>query len=177
VDAIAKRKTKVQSWYLDMSMVQRYWAEERFYHHTAPITMVYALREALRLVLEEGLEARWTRHSRNGQALKAGLAALRLPLASVEGHQLPQLHAARIPAGVDDVATRKRLLAEFGIEIGGGLGEFKGKVWRIGLMGHNSRPNNVLLFLAALEQCLGAQGVNAMPGAGVEAANRAYLAN
>jgi alanine-glyoxylate transaminase/serine-glyoxylate transaminase/serine-pyruvate transaminase len=177
VDAIAKRKTKVQSWYLDMSMVQRYWAEERFYHHTAPITMVYALREALRIVLEEGLEARWTRHARNGQALKAGLAALRLPLASVEGHQLPQLHAARIPAGVDDVATRKRLLAEFGIEIGGGLGEFKGKVWRIGLMGHNSRPNNVLLFLAALEQCLGAQGVNAMPGAGVEAANRAYLAN
>jgi alanine-glyoxylate transaminase/serine-glyoxylate transaminase/serine-pyruvate transaminase len=177
VDAIAKRKTKVQSWYLDMSMVQRYWAEERFYHHTAPITMVYALREALRLVLEEGLEARWTRHARNGQALKAGLAALGISLASVEGHQLPQLHAARIPAGVDDMATRKRLLAEFGIEIGGGLGEFKGKVWRIGLMGHNSRPNNVLLFLAALEQCLAAQGVKTTPGAGVEAANRAYLAN
>jgi alanine-glyoxylate transaminase/serine-glyoxylate transaminase/serine-pyruvate transaminase len=177
VDAIAKRKTKVQSWYLDMSMVQRYWAEERFYHHTAPITMVYALREALRIVLEEGLESRWTRHARNGQALKAGLAALGLPLASVEGHQLPQLHAARIPAGVDDVATRNRLLAEFGIEIGGGLGEFKGKVWRIGLMGHNSRPNNVLLFLAALEQCLAAQEVKTPPGAGVEAANRTYLAN
>jgi len=177
VDAIAKRKTKVQSWYLDMSMVQRYWAEERFYHHTAPITMVYALREALRIVLEEGMEARWTRHARNGQALKAGLAALGIPLASVEGHQLPQLHAARIPPGVDDVATRKRLLAEFGIEIGGGLGEFKGKVWRIGLMGHNSRPNNVLLFLAALEQCLGAQEVKTTQGSGVEAANRTYLTN
>ncbi|MFL5243833.1 MAG: pyridoxal-phosphate-dependent aminotransferase family protein [Gemmataceae bacterium] len=154
VDVLAKRKTKVQSWYLDMSMVQRYWAEERFYHHTAPITMVYALREALRIVLEEGLEARWARHAQNGQALKAGLSELGIPLASAEGHQLPQLHAARIPAGADDGAIRKRLLSEFGIEIGGGLGEFKGKVWRIGLMGYNSRPSNVLLFLAALEHCL-----------------------
>jgi alanine-glyoxylate transaminase/serine-glyoxylate transaminase/serine-pyruvate transaminase len=154
VDVLAKRKTKVQSWYLDMSMVQRYWAEERFYHHTAPITMVYALREALGIVLEEGLEARWARHALNGQALKTGLSELGIPLASAEGHQLPQLHAARIPAGADDGAIRKRLLSEFGIEIGGGLGEFKGKVWRIGLMGYNSRPSNVLLFLAALEHCL-----------------------
>jgi alanine-glyoxylate transaminase / serine-glyoxylate transaminase / serine-pyruvate transaminase len=176
VEAINRRKTKVQSWYLDMSMVQRYWAEERFYHHTAPITMVYALREALRIVLEEGLEARWTRHSRNGQALKAGLAALGIPLMSVEGHQLPQLHAAKIPSGADDAVTRKRLLTEFGIEIGGGLGEFKGKAWRIGLMGYNARPNNVLLFLAALEQCLNSQGVAMAPGAGVAAANRVYLA-
>ncbi|MFN4261129.1 MAG: pyridoxal-phosphate-dependent aminotransferase family protein [Gemmataceae bacterium] len=171
VEAINRRKTKVQSWYLDMTMVQRYWGEERFYHHTAPITMIYALREACRLVLEEGLEARWARHLKNHQALKAGLAALGISLATVEGHQLPQLNAARIPQGVDDLTVRKKLLADFGIEVGGGLGDFKGKVWRIGLMGHNSRPNVVLLLLAALEQCLSA------PGVGGAAANQVYLAS
>lgn len=171
VEVITSRKTKVQSWYLDMNMVQRYWGEERFYHHTAPITMVYALREALRLVLEEGLEARFKRHQRNHQALKAGLAALGITYAAAEGHQLPQLNAVRIPAGVEDLPVRKRLLSEFGIEIGGGLGDFKGKVWRIGLMGHASRPANVLLFLAALEQCL--QG-KVPAGAGVAAANQSY---
>jgi alanine-glyoxylate transaminase/serine-glyoxylate transaminase/serine-pyruvate transaminase len=174
VEAINRRKTKVQSWYLDMSMVQRYWGEERFYHHTAPITALYALREALRLVLEEGLDARFARHLRNHRALKAGLAALGVSYATAEGHQLPQLNAVRIPTGVDDLTTRKRLLSEFGIEIGGGLGDFKGKAWRIGLMGHASRPNNVLLFLAALEQCLVAQGAKVTPGAGVAAANRVY---
>jgi alanine-glyoxylate transaminase/serine-glyoxylate transaminase/serine-pyruvate transaminase len=168
VEVINRRKTKVQSWYLDMAMVQRYWDAERFYHHTAPITMIYALREALRVVLEEGLEARWERHRRNHLALKAGLAALDIPYAAAEGHQLPMLNAVRIPPGADDLATRQRLLAEFGIEIGGGLGDFKGKVWRIGLMGHSSRPNNVLLLLAGLEQCLAGRG------AGVAAANRAY---
>jgi alanine-glyoxylate transaminase/serine-glyoxylate transaminase/serine-pyruvate transaminase len=136
--------------------------------------MIYALREALRLVLEEGLEARWARHLRNHEALKAGLAALGIGYAAAEGHQLPQLNAVRIPAGADDLAVRKRLLGEFGIEIGGGLGEFKGKAWRIGLMGFNSRPAVVLQFLAALEQCLMAQGVRAAPGAGVAAANRVY---
>jgi alanine-glyoxylate transaminase/serine-glyoxylate transaminase/serine-pyruvate transaminase len=175
VDAIQRRKTKVQSWYLDMTMVMRYWAEERFYHHTAPITMIYALREALRLVLEEGLEARWERHLRNHQALKAGLNALGIRYAAVEGHQLPQLNAVLLPVGADDVATRKRLLSEFGIEIGGGLGEFKGKAWRIGLMGYNARPGNVLLFLAALEQCLQAQGLKFTPGAAVGAANQSYV--
>ncbi len=174
VEAINRRKTKVQSFYLDVTLLQRYWGEERFYHHTAPITMVYALREGLRLVHEEGLEARWIRHRRNHAALKAGLAALGLGYATAEGYELPQLNAVRIPAGADDLATRKRLLGEFGIEIGGGLGEFKGKVWRVGLMGHASRPNNVLLFLAALEQCLSAQGVKIPAGAGVAAANRAY---
>ncbi len=174
VEVLTKRKTKVQSWYLDMNMVQRYWGEERFYHHTAPITMVYALREALRLVHEEGLEARFARHMRNHTALKAGLAALGITYATVEGHQLPQLNAVRIPAGVDDLAVRKRLLSEFGIEIGGGLGDFKGKAWRIGLMGHASRPSNVLLVLAALEQCLQAQGAKVTAGAGVAAANRIY---
>jgi len=174
VEVINRRKAKVQSWYLDMTMVQRYWGEERFYHHTAPISMIYALREALCLVHEEGLEVRWARHLRNHQALKAGLAALGIAYAAAEGHQLPMLNAVRIPSGIDDLTTRKRLLTDFGIEIGGGLGDFKGKVWRIGLMGFSSRPNNVLLFLAALEQCLMAQGAKIEPGAGVAAANRAY---
>jgi alanine-glyoxylate transaminase/serine-glyoxylate transaminase/serine-pyruvate transaminase len=172
VEAINRRKIKVQSWYLDMSMVQRYWSEERFYHHTAPITMIYGLREALCLVHEEGLEARWARHLRNHQALKRGLAALGISYAAAEEHQLPMLNAVRIPPGVDDLTTRKRLLSEFGIEIGGGLGDFKGKVWRIGLMGHASRASNVLLFLAALEQCLTAQGARIAAGAGVAAANQ-----
>jgi alanine-glyoxylate transaminase/serine-glyoxylate transaminase/serine-pyruvate transaminase len=174
VDVINRRKTKVQSWYLDMTMVQRYWGEERFYHHTAPITMIYGLREALRLIIEEGLEARWGRHLRNHQALKAGLAALKITYASAEGHQLPTLNAVRIPPGVDDLVCRKRLLTEFGIEIGGGLGEFKGKAWRVGLMGYSSRANNVLLLLAALEQCLAAQGFSFTPGAAVAAANQVY---
>lgn len=174
IEAMGRRKSSVQSWYLDMNMVQRYWGEERFYHHTAPISMIYALLEALRIVHEEGLGERWTRHLRNHQALKAGLGALGISYTAAEGHQLPMLNAVRIPPGADDLTTRKRLLAEFGIEIGGGLGEFKGKVWRIGLMGFSSRPNNVLLFLAALEQCLLAQGVKCRPGAGVAAANQVY---
>jgi len=176
VDAIAKRKTKVQSWYLDLSIVQKYWGAERAYHHTAPITMNYALREGLRIVHEEGLEARWARHMRNHKALKAGLLAIGLPYTAVEGHQLPQLNAVRIPDGVDDLAVRKQLLTDFGIEIGGGLGDFKGKAWRIGLMGYNSRPNCVYQVVAALEQCLMRQGAKVSPGAGIAAANAAYTA-
>jgi alanine-glyoxylate transaminase/serine-glyoxylate transaminase/serine-pyruvate transaminase len=174
VDAINRRKTKVQSWYLDLTIVQKYWDSDRAYHHTAPITMIYAIREGLRLLHEEGLEARHARHLANHKALKAGLLALGLPYTAAEGHQLPQLNAVRIPQGVDDVAGRKHLLTEFGIEIGGGLGDFKGKAWRIGMMGHNSRANNVLLVLAALEQCLKKQGVKLTPGAGVAAANQVY---
>jgi alanine-glyoxylate transaminase/serine-glyoxylate transaminase/serine-pyruvate transaminase len=175
-EAIGRRKTKVPSWYLDVSLVRKYWDAEHAYHHTAPISMVYALREGLCLVQEEGLETRWARHLHNHRALKAGLTALGLSYAAAEGHQLPQLNAVRIPAGVDDLAVRKRLLSEFGIEIGSGLGEFKGKIWRIGLMGYNSRPNNVVLFLAALEQCLLGQGAKVTPGAAVAAANRVYAA-
>src|SRR5205085_8899070 len=115
------------------------------------------------------------RHLRYHRALKAGLADLGIPFGAREGCQLPTLNAVRIPAGVDDGTTRKQLLTEWGIEIGGGLGDFKGKVWRIGLMGYGSRANHVLLFLAALEQCLQAQGARITPGAGVAAANRAYL--
>src|SRR5688572_29686020 len=175
-EAIKARKTKVQSWYLDMSMVERYWGDERFYHHTAPITMNYALREALRLVCEEGLESRWARHMRNHRGLKAGLVAMGLEYAAQEGHQLPQLNAVKIPSGVEDLPVRKRLLAEFGIEIGGGLGDFKGKAWRVGLMGHTSRSENVLAFLGALEQCLVNAGATVKPGAGVASANQAYAA-
>jgi alanine-glyoxylate transaminase/serine-glyoxylate transaminase/serine-pyruvate transaminase len=176
VDALKARKTKVQSWYLDLTSIQSYWGADRAYHHTAPITMVYALREGLRLVLEEGLEARFARHVRNHLALKAGLEALGLSYVAAEGSRLPQLNAVRIPEAVDDVAGRKRLLSEFGIEIGGGLGEFKGKVWRIGLMGYNSRPNCVFQVLAALEQVLRGFGVKVEPGAGIAAAERAYAA-
>ena len=174
VEALGKRKTKVPSWYLDMTLVQRYWNEDRFYHHTAPITMIYAIREGLRLVHEEGLQPRWDRHMLNHRALKAGLLALGLEYATVEGHQLPQLNAVKVPAGADDLGVRKMLLNVFGIEIGGGLGDFKGKIWRIGLIGHNSRPNNVLLVLAALEQCLLAQGLKVTGGAGVAAAEKVY---
>src|SRR3954452_7418793 len=120
-EVIAGRKTKVQSWYLDMQMIQRYWGSDRFYHHTAPISMNYALREALALVVEEGLEARFERHERNARALKAGLAAMGIGIVTAEGHQLPQLTCARIPDNIDDLTVRRRLLTEWGIEIGGGL--------------------------------------------------------
>ncbi len=174
VEAIQRRQTKVQSWYLDMTLLARYWGEERMYHHTAPITMTYAIREGLRLVVEEGLQTRWDRHRRNHLALKAGLIALGLTSTAAEGHQLPQLNAVRLPAGVDDAAGRRHLLNTFGIEVGGGLGEFKGKAWRIGLMGYNSRPGVVLELLGALEQCLHTQGVKINPGAGVASANAVY---
>ena len=176
VEAINKRKTKVSSWYLDMTLVQHYWDSDRFYHHTAPITMNYAIREGLRIVHEEGLQARWDRHLLNHRAIKAGLTALGMEYSAAEGRQLPQLNAVKIPAGTDDLKVRKMLLSDFGIEIGGGLGDFKGKVWRIGLIGHNSRPNNVLLVLAALEKCLQSQGVKISAGAGVAAAEVVYAA-
>lgn len=155
-------------------MVKEYWGGNRAYHHTAPINMNYALHEALRCVLEEGLEHRWARHRKNHLALRAGLEALGLDYAIAEEHRLPMLNAVLIPNGVDDAAVRKQLLTEFGIEIGGGLGPMKGKVWRIGLMGGACTASNVLLFLAALERCLEAHGCKATPGAGVAAANAAY---
>ncbi len=174
VAALKARKSKVQSWYLDLSSIQSYWGNERAYHHTAPITMVYALREGLRLALEEGLEARFARHLRNHRALQAGLTALGLKYLAPEGKRLPQLNAVRIPDGVDDAAARKRVLTEFGIEIGGGLGDFKGKAWRIGLMGYNSRPNCVFQVLAALEQILRGAGVKVDAGVAVGAAEKIY---
>ncbi len=174
VAALESRTTKVASWYLDLMMVRNYWGQSRAYHHTAPINMNYGLHEALRLVLEEGLEARFARHIRNYKALKAGLHAMGLRYAVAEVHQLPMLNAVLIPDGVDDVAVRGQLLNEFGIEIGGGLGPMKGKTWRIGLMGEASSPRNVLLFLAALDRCLTDRGFKLTPGAGVAAANAFY---
>jgi len=155
-------------------MVRNYWGQDRAYHHTAPINMNYALREALSVALEEGLEARFVRHARNHLALKAGLAAMGLSYAVAEGIQLPMLNAVLIPSGVDDLKVRQQLLNEFGIEIGGGLGPMKGKTWRIGLMGETSTSRNVLLLLAALERCLGDQGGKCPPGAGVATANEFY---
>ena len=172
--AITGRSRKVQSWYLDINMIANYWGQERVYHHTAPITMNYALHEALADIHEEGLPSRWERHQRNHLALKAGLAALGIDYAAAEGHHLPMLNAVHIPKGVDDTAVRQTLLSEFGIEIGGGLGIFKGKAWRIGLMGHSCRAGNVLLFLSALEQILAGQGHAAAGGAAVAAANEVY---
>ena len=177
VVALKGRKTKVQSWYFDLSLIESYWGSgDRAYHHTGPISMVYALREGLRIVLEEGLEARWARHQKNHEALKAGLLAMGLEYTADPAHQLPQLNAVKIPAGMDDVAGRKAMLSRFGIEIGGGLGDFKGKAWRIGLMGYNSEPKNVLLVLAAMEQVFLQFGAKVEPGRGVAAAERAYAA-
>jgi alanine-glyoxylate transaminase/serine-glyoxylate transaminase/serine-pyruvate transaminase len=174
VATIEARQTKVASWYLDLTMVRNYWGQSRAYHHTAPINMNYGLHEALRLVLEEGLEARFARHLRNHQALKAGLAAIGVKYAVAEVHQLPMLNAVLIPEGIDDAAVRGQLLNEFGIEIGGGLGPMKGRTWRIGLMGEASSARNVLLFLAALERCLSDRGYKLSPGASVAAANAFY---
>ncbi len=173
---ILGRKTKVQSWYLDVSMLANYWGTERVYHHTAPINMTYALHESVRIILEEGLDACFARHALNHRALKAGLAALSIEYSAQAGHALPMLNAVKIPAGVDDARFRRDLLNRFGIEIGGGLGAFKGQVWRIGLMGHASRSKNVLLFLAATEQLLQEQGVSFAHGASIAAANEIYAA-
>lgn len=174
VAAIDGRKTKVQSWYLDMQMVKDYWGSNRAYHHTAPINMNYGLHEALRIVLEDGLENRFARHRKNHLALKAGVEAMGLQYAVAASHSLPMLNAIAIPAGVDDASVRKQLLTEFGIEIGGGLGSMKGKVWRVGLMGYGSSQSNVLLFLAALEKCLLDHRVKLPAGSGVGAAIAAY---
>lgn len=176
VEKILARKQKVRSWYLDVSLLASYWGSERVYHHTAPINMTYALHEALRLVLEEGLTECFKRHELNHRALKAGLAALGIGYAAQDGHQLYQLNAVRIPTGVADASVRKALLERFGIEIGAGLGAFKGKVWRIGLMGYSSRQENVLLLLAALEQLLGEHGYRFEQGASISAANTVYSA-
>jgi alanine-glyoxylate transaminase / serine-glyoxylate transaminase / serine-pyruvate transaminase len=172
--AIAARKSKVQSWYLDTSMLRNYWGSDRAYHHTAPINMNYGLHEALRIALEEGLEARFARHAENHGALKAGLKAIGIEYSVAEEFQLPMLNSVLIPAGADDAGVRKQLLNEFGIEIGGGLGPMKGKTWRIGLMGEASRRSNVLLFLAALEKCLLDQGLSLPAGASVAAASDCY---
>ncbi|MBI5119067.1 alanine--glyoxylate aminotransferase family protein [Candidatus Poribacteria bacterium] len=177
MDTLRSRTRKVSSWYLDLSMIERYWGEERFYHHTAPISMIYALREALRIVLEESLETRFERHRLNHLALAAGLNSLEIDFLVAEPYRLPMLNAVRVPAGVNDLNVRKYLLNRFGIELGGGLGPLKGKIWRIGLMGHSSTKQNVILFLSALESALSAEGVKLAPGSASAAAMEFYSHN
>lgn len=168
LERIRARKSKVQSWYLDMTMVEKYWGSDRTYHHTAPISMNYALREALRIVCDEGLEARWQRHELNHRALVAGVEAMGLEMNVAPEHRLWSLNAVRVPEGVDDARVRGRLLNDSNIEIGGGLGPLKGKIWRIGLMGSGSSRENVLLVLEALHRALNAEGFSC--ASGVEAA-------
>jgi len=163
--ALNGRRTKVPNWYLDMTMVSNYWGAERKYHHTAPINMIYALREALRMIAEEGLEARFARHRLHHRALVAGVEAMGLSMLVPEAERLPMLNAVRIPDGVDDKRVRGALLDGFGIEIGGGLGDLAGKVWRVGLMGYSACRRNVFTFLAALETILRAEGVKVKSGA------------
>lgn len=169
-EILMSRKTPVQSWYLDLSLLRSYWGNNRVYHHTAPISMIYALREGLRVVLEEGLEERFQRHQRSAQVLHAGLTALGLDLFAHEDHRLPCLTSVNIPIGIEDSIVRRTLLTEHNIEIGGGLGPVAGKVWRIGLMGENAYIPKVLTLLSALEHALQQQGYEVAVGQSLAAA-------
>ncbi|HTT33692.1 MAG TPA: alanine--glyoxylate aminotransferase family protein [Methylomirabilota bacterium] len=174
-ESFRSRKTKVQSWYFDLTTAMNYWGKDRLYHHTPPISLIFALREAMRLVIEEGLEARWERHRVNQLALITGLEAMGLKLlVEKPADRLPTVTAVMVPSGVDELKVRNQLLDEFNIEIAGGFGPLKGKIWRVGLMGYCSQKPHVLLFLAALEKCLTDQGYRVGSGAGVGAALRNY---
>jgi alanine-glyoxylate transaminase/serine-glyoxylate transaminase/serine-pyruvate transaminase len=151
---LSTRKSKVQSWYFDLNLIGQYFGGDRVYHHTAPVNMIFALHEALRLVLEEGLEARYARHRTQAKALHQGLEALGLELPVAESSRLPPLTLVRIPDGIDDRSVRAKLLVDHGLEIGGGLGDFKGKAWRIGLMGASATTRHVELCLGALEESI-----------------------
>ncbi|MGH9816833.1 MAG: pyridoxal-phosphate-dependent aminotransferase family protein [Candidatus Acidiferrales bacterium] len=175
-EVIRTRKTKVQSWYFDLNTTMTMWGKERTYHHTPPIPLIYGMREALRIVFEEGLEYRWERHRQNQQALVAGLEAMGIELfVKNPADRLPTVTGVCVPDGVDDKLFRKQLLDEFSIEIAGGFGPLKGKLWRIGLMGYCSQKNNILLLLAAMEKLLLEQGARVPTGAGVGAAVQSYL--
>ncbi len=173
---ISDRTTPVQSWFLDMNLVMGYWGKgtQRAYHHTAPVNAIYALHESLTILKEEGLENSWARHQKNHLALRAGLESMGLSLVVDEADRLPQLNAVSIPAGVDEAVVRQKLLNEYSLEIGAGLGQLAGKVWRIGLMGFSSRPENVRLCLNALEAALLEQGISISGGNAVKAANAIY---
>jgi len=175
---ISNRTHKVQSWFLDMNLVMGYWGQgsRRAYHHTAPVNAMYALHEALLMVHEEGLENAWARHRRNHEALKAGLEAMGLQFIVDEPHRLPQLNAVSIPEGVDDAAVRSRLLQEHHLEIGAGLGDLAGKVWRIGLMGYSSRIENITQCLAALDGVLADLQAPVNHGAALPAAEKILAA-
>ncbi len=172
MEVVTKRKEPVRSWYVDVSMLRNYWGagKARVYHHTPPMTMLYALREALRIVLEEGLETRIVRHRRHAEALWAGVEAMGLQLHAQEGYRLPSLTTVRVPEGIDEMTLRRGLLQEHNIEVGGGIGALQGQVWRIGLMGYNATVQNVLGLLYALETELARQGFKVETGAGVAAA-------
>ena len=175
LEKVRNRKTRVQSWFMDLSLVMGYWGEgaKRAYHHTAPINALYALHEALLMLKEEGLENAWQRHWKNHLILRAGLEAMGLQFVVNEADRLPQLNAVSIPEGVDDATVRGRLLHEYNLEIGAGLGVLAGKVWRIGLMGHSSRMENILLCVGALESVLGDLGAGINRGAALPAMQRA----
>lgn len=176
-DVARTREVPCNSWYLDLSLLEAYWDERRAYHHTAPISMVYALHQALALVLDEGLEDRWARHERHGRALQLGLEAMGLVLHADEGYRLPVLTTVRIPEGVNDAEVRGALLKRNSIEIGGGLGDLRAKVWRIGLMGESSTAGNVFLFLSSLGRILREQGFAADLRAGLSAAEARIAAS
>jgi len=178
-EAIKARKTKVQSWFMDLNLVMGYWGggAKRAYHHTAPINTLYALHESLVILSEEGLEAAWARHALHHQALRAGIEAMGLQFVVKDDERLPQLNAVTIPAGADDAAVRGRLLNEYNLEIGAGLGDLAGKVWRIGLMGHAANRTNVLFCLGALDSVLGEMGAKINAGKAVAAAQGVYGKN
>ncbi|HVB35553.1 MAG TPA: alanine--glyoxylate aminotransferase family protein [Patescibacteria group bacterium] len=174
-EILRSRKTKVQSWYFDLTTTMKYWGKERTYHHTPPISIIYAFREALRMIMEEGLEAGWERHRSNHHALVVGLEAMGLKLFVTDpAHRMITVTAIEVPEAVDAKQLQQQLLADFDIEIAGGLGPLKGKIWRVGIMGYTSRQRNVLLLLAALEKALTDQGYRVPAGAGVAAAIHAY---
>jgi alanine-glyoxylate transaminase/serine-glyoxylate transaminase/serine-pyruvate transaminase len=174
VEKINKRSQKVQSFYLDMSVLGKYWGNEQTYHHTAPVSMNYALLESLRILFEEGLEARYERHRRNHLGFVRGIEAMGLKMLVAEPYRLWSLNTVAIPDGIDDLKVRRKLLGEYNLEIGGGLGELKGKIWRVGLMGYSSSESNVIFFLTALEQALREQGFEVPRGAGATAAKDSY---
>ncbi|MGC1129340.1 MAG: alanine--glyoxylate aminotransferase family protein [Candidatus Acidiferrales bacterium] len=174
-ESVRARKSPVQSWYFDFVPVMNYWGKERTYHHTPPVSLIYALREALRLVIEETLESRWERHMYNQQALLSGIEAMGLePYVENPADRLVTVTGVKIPAGIEDGKVRRQLLDEFNIEIAGGIGATKGKIWRVGLMGYSSQKANVLLLLAALDKVFSDQGFKVPAGAGVAAAIRSY---
>ena len=173
MDVINTRKTKVQSFYFNVKDLESYWSQTRAYHHTSPISMTYALREALRMLMEEGLENRIQRHARVASSLRAGLKALGIGVLADEANQLNPLTGALVPEGVDDAAVRRALLDDYNIEIGGGLGELRGKIWRIGLMGDSARETNVFALLSALEIILSNQGYEVAQGSSLAAAQQA----
>jgi len=177
IEKIKNRQHKVQSWFMDLNLVMGYWGggAKRAYHHTAPINTLYGLHEALVMLQEEGIENSWQRHKRNHLILRAGIEAMGLQFIVNEQHRLPQLNSVTVPQGIDEAKVRARLLNEFNLEIGAGLGALAGKVWRIGLMGYASRPNNILTCLGALDAVLTDMKAPIHSGIAVKAANEVMM--